>query len=78
MHRVNVEVTARFDLEGRMVPVSIRWEDGHIYEVQRVLDMRRAASLKCGGQGIRYTVRVDGRQTFLFYDKPLWFVEAKD
>lgn len=26
---------------------------------------------------MRYTVRVSGRDTFLYYEGPRWFVEAK-
>ena len=36
-----------------------------------------ACSLKTGGTGIRYTVVVEGRSTYLFYEGPRWFVEAK-
>jgi len=42
-----------------------------------VLDVRKAASLKVGGRGTRYTVRIKGRQTYLFEDESRWFVEAK-
>lgn len=75
--KVYVAVTARFDTEGHVTPLSIEWEDGHIYEVDKVLDIRRAASLKAGGQGMRYLCRIQNRQTFLFYEGPAWFVEAK-
>ena len=67
----------RFDLEGRMTPLEIRWEDGTRYEIDRVLDVRRAASLKAGGQGMRYTVRINGHSTYLFFEAPAWFVEGK-
>ncbi len=42
-----------------------------------LLDVRRAASTKAGGQGIRYTVRVLGRETYLFEEENRWFVEAR-
>ena len=76
--KVFVEVIARTDTEGKVTPVSIKWEDDTIFEIDKVLDVRRAASLKAGGQGIRYTCRIAGRQTFLFYEEPRWFVEAKE
>lgn len=75
--KVFVEVTARFDAEGKITPLSLLWEDGTVYEIDRVLDARRAASLKAGGIGIRYTVRINGKQSYLFYEEPRWFVEAK-
>lgn len=76
--KVFVEVTARFDAEGKITPLSLLWEDGTVYEIDRVLDIRRAASLKAGGMGIRYTVRINGKQSYLFYEEPRWFVEAKE
>lgn len=75
--KVFVEVTAKFDTEGNITPISLLWEDGTIFEIDRVLDKRRAASLKAGGIGIRYTVRINGKQSYLFYEGPKWFVEAK-
>lgn len=75
--KVYVEVMVRFDREGNMTPLSVLWEDGRTFEVDRVLDVRRAASLKAGGIGLRFTCRIAGRETFLFYEDPRWFVEGK-
>lgn len=62
---------------GRMVPLSVTWEDGRVFPVDRVLEVRRAASYKAGGQGMRYTCRIKGQQTYLFFEDPRWFVERK-
>ncbi len=75
--KVYVEVTARFDTDGRITPLSLTWEDGTVFEIGRVLDCRRAASLKAGGIGMRYTVRIGNQQSYLYYEDPRWFVEAK-
>ena len=75
--KVYVEVTARFDVEGNITPLSVTWEDGTVYEIDRILDKRRAASLKAGGIGMRYTCRISGRQSYLYYEDPRWFVEGK-
>lgn len=77
-HRVYVRVIVEFDEEGGVHPLSIAWEDGRKFEVDRVLDVRRAASTKAGGQGIRYTCRIMGKETYLFDDNGRWFVEAKN
>ena len=51
---------------------------GHVYEIQKVTDVRRAASLKAGGSGIRYTCIVDGKESHLFYeDNNMWFMEER-
>lgn len=70
-----VEVLARIDEDGRVTPVSITWEDGRVFEIDRVLDVRQAASLKVGGTGMRYLVRIGQTTTYLFYENPRWFVE---
>ena len=75
--KVYVEVTARFDTEGNITPLSVTWEDGTVYEIDRILDKRRAASLKAGGIGMRYTCLISGRQSYLYYEEPRWFVERK-
>ena len=76
--RAYVKVIARHDETGKVCPLEVEWEDGRRFEVDRLLDVRRAAALKAGGQGVRYTVRILGKETYLFEDKGRWFVEAKE
>ena len=78
MSKVYVDVTLKQDKYGTVVPLSVTWEDGRRYEIDRVIDVRRAASTKVGGTGLRFTVRILGRETYLFDDGERWFVEAKD
>ena len=77
MKKVFVNVLARYDTEGGIVPVSVTWEDGRTFPVDRVLEMRAAASLKVGGAGLRYRVRIGRSETYLFLEENRWFVEAK-
>ncbi len=77
-YKVYVDVMAVFTQDGRLIPKSLRWEDGTVYEISRVLDARRACSLKAGGTGMRYTCIVNGKEMHLFYeDNNKWFVERK-
>ena len=76
--KVYVEVTAIFTPEGQIMPQCIRWEDGTLFAVDRIIDIRQAAATKAGGCGLRYTVRVGKRQTYLFLDEDRWFVEANE
>lgn len=76
--KVYVEVEATFSPDGLIVPQQIRWEDGTLFSVDRVTDIRRAAATRAGGCGLRYTVRIGTRQTYLFLDEDRWFVEAND
>ena len=70
-----VDVVARFEADGRIIPMKITWHDGSVFFIDRVLDIRRAASLKAGGAGIRYTCRINNRETYLFLEENKWFVE---
>lgn len=78
VRKVYVGVIARNNEDGTVIPLSIQWKDGQLYEIDEILDKRRAASTKAGGIGIRYTVRVRGHSTYLFYEEPKWFVEGKE
>jgi len=75
--KVFVRVVVAFDEVGAMRPLTIDWEDGRKFFVDRVLEMRKAASLKAGGAGLRYTCRIGRRDAYLFYEGGRWFVEAK-
>lgn len=72
-----VEVISDTSEEGVVTPLVIVWDTGVRYTIDRVLDRRQAHSLKTGGTGMRYTVRVQGTTTHLWYEDPRWFVEAK-
>lgn len=77
-NKVYVDVVVKFTKEGRVLPMELAWEDGQKYEVQKVCDIRRLASLKAGGVGLRYTCMISGRESHLFYeDDNRWFVERK-
>ena len=70
-----VKVRADFDFDGKIRPLLFREENGPTCRIDHILDIRRAASLKAGGQGIRYICEVEGRVFVLFYDEPYWFLE---
>jgi len=84
--KVYVAVNADFDQYGRLIPHSILWEDGHVYTIDKVTDIRQAAAMRAGGQGDRYTIWINGRRSFLFFERSpnlsgnnigRWFVERR-
>lgn len=75
--KVYVEVTAKFDTDGSMMLVSFIWEDGTVYQIDRIKAKERCASRKAGGTGIMYTVMVDGKECHLFYEFDKWFMERR-
>ncbi len=75
--KVYVKVEAVFFPDGQLYPKAFWWESGRRFEIDQVLDVCRAASLKAGGIGIRYNCMVRSRQVFLYYEEDRWFMERK-
>ena len=84
--KVYVDITAKFNADGLLVPTSIIWEDGRRYVIDKVSDIRQAAAMKAGGQGDRYTIWIKGQQSYLFFERTAnltgnyigrWFVERR-
>lgn len=85
-YKVYVDVLVAFRA-GKMVPARIRWTDGTIYKIDKIVDVRPAAARKAGGQGDRYTVQINGRESYLYFEYSTdpcgehigdWFVEKKN
>lgn len=74
--KVYVGVETYTDEEGHVRPQTVHWTDGRRFEIQKVLDERRAACIQAGGKGLRYTCLINGRTAFLFFEGPRWFVNA--
>ena len=64
--RVDVGVTLKVSPEGNVRPLTITFENGKTYTIDRLKERKRAAATKVGGTGIRYTVVVQNRETYLF------------
>lgn len=76
-YKVYVDVVAEFR-EGRMMPLSLTWEDGRRYEIDRIKSVQRMAARKAGGCGICYICSVRNSEVHLFYEENgLWFVTRK-
>ena len=84
--KVYVRVNADFRADGVMLPRVITWEDGEKYDIDRIKDIQQAAAMKAGGQGDRYTVQINGHQSYLFFERSAsltgnnigrWFVERR-
>ena len=80
MAKKYIDVAAHFDSQGQVMPLIFWWDDGKSFQIDKVLDVRRAASLKAGGIGMRYTCRILGKERYLYYDsdEQKWFVEVAD
>lgn len=76
MEKQYVEVIVKFKENGEKVPLSILYENKE-YIIDKVMEVKPKASLKVGGFGVRYSVRIQGVETHLFYEFDRWFVEKK-
>lgn len=71
-----VKVNLTVDEEGRVRPNSIVFQKTQVFEIDSLRAVCRAAAAKVGGTGIRYTIVIKGKETYLFEDRGRWFVEA--
>ncbi len=75
--KIYVEVQLRVKADGSVRPLSILWEDGIVYTVDKLRRVVPTASLKVGGGGMRYTVVIEGKDRYLFEENGKWFVEGR-
>ena len=85
-YKVYVTVDVKLRNDGRMLPRIITWEDGNKYKIDKVLEIRPAHAMKAGGSGDRYTIQINGKQSYLFFERSgaisgcnlgRWFVERR-
>lgn len=75
MAKIDLIVNARHNADGSIVPIFIVWGDGRVFEVDKGIEVKRAASIKAGSLGIRYRCKIMGKEIDLFDDDDKWFME---
>lgn len=80
IRKVYVNVIAAFTADGKIYPRRFIWEDGKKYSIDRIIDIRRAASTRAGGIGWRYTVQICGREKYMWLEDTTlrWFMEGRE
>lgn len=73
-----VPVIAKFEKDGKIIPMKILWEDGREFDIDFIFDIRPRSTLKVGGQGTRYLCRIKNKDVYVYYEKLKWFVEGKE
>ncbi len=71
-----ISIVAQFSEEGKVIPMTLIWEDGRKFSIDRIVDIRKVASLKAGGIGLRYDCFIHGKQVYLYKDEDIWFMET--
>jgi hypothetical protein len=83
--KAKASVLAHFTFDKRVMPFKIMLEDGTSLKIDRVLDVRPAASLRAGGSGIRYVCdctrhyeddEIPVARVKLFRDDDEWYCES--
>ena len=75
--RVYVKVDTSFDQTGAMMPKSITWTDGRVFQIEKVEDFRPASTLEPGRVGDCYTVIIKGERKYLFFQRVNTFEKAR-
>ena len=75
--KVYVDVLAKYDKQGHIIPKYMKWENDKWYSIDKVIEKCRRAAMKVGGVGDRYTCVIQNRQRYLFLEENRWFVEAE-
>jgi hypothetical protein len=72
-----VSVVVQIKTDGTLVPLSVILDDGREYEIDDLMDACKGVSLKAGGCGMRYTIRIRSHVTYLYNEANRWFVERR-
>ena len=75
MPRIKLNIVVLHTEDGKSFPKTILWEDGRRFSIDKVLDIRKAAALKCGGIGTRYICKVCKKEVAIFDEDGCWFLE---
>lgn len=69
--KIYIGVTAYINPEGVQTPKSVTWEDGSVYEIDRILSAKKI------GISIQYRIMMYGREKIIHLGEDgRWFVEA--
>ena len=75
MPRIELHIFVEHLPDGQAIPKAIIWDDGRKFTIDKILDKRKAAALKCGGIGMRYICKICGKEVAIFDEDGVWFIE---
>ena len=77
IEKTYVDVIVKHDKYGNARPISLSIEGSKLYNIDKIKYKCRAASLKVGGNGVRYTIVIEGKILFLYDEENgKWFIES--
>lgn len=75
LYKRYVNVITEIDKLGKLTPLYLRWEDGQLFKIDKIIEVRQAVSI-VGGNGVLYVVKIQNRKRKLFYEINRWFIES--
>ena len=60
------------DADGVISPERIKWSDGRVWQVERVLHTCKSPDQSF--EGIRYTILIEGQEKYLYHTGQVWYV----
>jgi hypothetical protein len=79
--KIFIDAIVLYKIDGKLIPIKVFWKDDRTYKIDKVLDIKKRASLKAGGYGLRYSCMINGQLRYLwletFENGTRWFVEGK-
>lgn len=75
LRKTFINVIAEFTASGRLEPLSIVLYDGRCYPVDKIIDVQKAANMRVGGSGTKYSCLISGVRRSLWRDQDRWFIE---
>mgnify|MGYP006878641572 FL=1 len=75
LYKRYINIVVETDKNGKMNPLFIRWDDGKLFKIDKVIEHKHAAS-QVGGNGLMYVVVIHGKKRRIFYEINRWFIES--
>lgn len=84
MEKIYVDVIASIGTNGSVKPLSIIWENGREYMIEKVLGVLRGSAMKQRSCSDRYTILVRNKRSYLFLERGVlgynnfgrWYIET--
>lgn len=77
MRKIYVDMLCNVSKEGKIEPLLFTFEDGKKYSIDKIIQVCKAASLKAGGAGIRYTCMICNQIRNIYLEENRWFIESE-
>ena len=74
MKKIYVQVDSERQESGEVIPLTVSWQDGRIWNIDRVLHSCISRDGEC--EGIRYTVIIGSAEKYIYRAGHAWYVMA--